>query len=79
MLEVMKSIEFWACLQGGQGLCMVLHQLLMFIKDSKVAGLFMKLVFKGGCKPELLVNIEISLDIDFCKGRGGQNVFHCGI
>jgi hypothetical protein len=46
------------------------------MEDSKVEGLFTRLVSEGRRKPMLVVNIEISKDGDFSERRMRQDVLH---
>ncbi|MPC12806.1 hypothetical protein E2C01_005516 [Portunus trituberculatus] len=48
------------------------------IRDSKVEGIFTRMVSEGRGKPKLVVNNEISKDEDLCERVEGQNVLHFG-
>ncbi|MPC96642.1 hypothetical protein E2C01_091912 [Portunus trituberculatus] len=54
----------------------VLHQLLQVMEDSKVEGLFTRMVREGRGKPKLVVNIEILKDGDIHNEIERQNVLH---
>ena len=48
------------------------------VEDSKVEGLFTRIVSKGRGKPKLVVNVEVSKDGDLRERRESQNVLHFG-